>query len=105
MFAAATYENAVAWPDYGVLTQPSRGRTSCVMGRVYVHIEANDDVFPCVQSSATFRPRNLIRDGFAAALSHTQRHECGDCYSAYLNERKALFGLRPTAVLEYLRRG
>lgn len=105
MFAAAAYENAARWPDYAALTRPSPGRSSCVMGRVYVHIEANGDVLPCVQTAAAFRPMNLVRDGFAAALRHVQRHQCGDCYSAYLNERKALFGLRPAAVVEYLRRG
>lgn len=105
MFAAATYENAGRWPDYAALTRPSAGRSSCVMGRVYVHIEANGDVFPCVQTAAAFRPMNLVRDGFTAALRHVQRHQCGDCYSAYLNERKALFGFRPAAVVEYLRRG
>jgi MoaA/NifB/PqqE/SkfB family radical SAM enzyme len=104
MFAAATYEHASRWPDYALLTRPSEGRSSCVMGRVYVHIEANGDVFPCVQTAASFRPKNIVRDGFAAALTHVQRHQCGDCYSAYLNERKALFGLRPAAVVEYLRR-
>ncbi|HSP98079.1 MAG TPA: radical SAM protein [Candidatus Dormibacteraeota bacterium] len=105
MFAAATYDHAGRWPDYGTLSRPSDGPSSCVMGRVYVHIEANGDVYPCVQSSATVRPKNIIRDGFDAALTHVQRHNCGDCYSAYLNERKALFGLRPAAVVEYLRRG
>ena len=105
MFAAATYENAAGWSDYKVLATRSEGPSSCVMGRVYVHIEANGDVHPCVQSTDTFQPKNLIADGFEAAFRHAQRHECGDCYSAYLNERKALFGLRPTAVVEYLRRG
>ena len=105
MFSAASYEQGVAWPDYSQLTHPSDGTTLCIMGRVYIHIEANGDVAPCVQTSATFRAKNLIRDGFAAALTHVQRHDCGDCYSAYLNERKALFGLRPAAVAQYLRRG
>ncbi len=104
MFAAATYENATRWGDYGELLRPSTGRTTCVMGRVYVHIEPNGDVFPCVQTTATFRAKNLIADGVSAALAHAQTHECGDCYSAYLNERKALWGLRPAAVFEYLRR-
>lgn len=105
MFAAATYRNAVEWPDYRVLATPSDGRSPCVMGRVYVHIEANGDVYPCVQSSSSFEPKNMIHDGLVAAFRHVQRHQCGDCYSAYLNERKALFGLRPAAVVEYLRRG
>ncbi|MDX2165533.1 MAG: radical SAM protein [Deltaproteobacteria bacterium] len=105
MFAAATYEHAARWGDYRQLTTASEGRSSCVMGSVYVHIEANGDVHPCVQSTARFTPKNLVADGCEAALAHAQRHECGDCYSAYLNERKALFGLRPSAVAEYLRRG
>ena len=74
------------------------------MGRVYIHIEANGDVQPCVQTGGTFRAKNLVRDGFEEALTHVQGHDCGDCYSAYLTERKALFGLRPAAVVEYLRR-
>lgn len=105
MFAAASYEKAAAWNDYRILTTPSEGPSSCVMGRVYVHIEANGDVHPCVQSTDTFQAKNLIRDGHESAFRNAQRHECGDCYSAYLNERKALFGLRPAAVVEYLRRG
>ena len=74
------------------------------MGRVYVHIEPDGDVFPCIQTSASFRAKNLIRDGYPAALSHVQGHNCGDCYSVYLTERKALFGLRPHAMVQYLRR-
>ncbi len=105
MFAARTYEGAMAWDDYRTLSTASEGQSSCVMGSVYVHIEANGDVHPCVQSTARFTPKNLIADGYDAALAHAQRHECGDCYSVYLNERKALFGLRPAAVVEYLRRG
>lgn len=104
MFAAASYEQAIGWGDYGELTRPSHGRSACVMGRVYVHIEPNGDVYPCVQTTSTFAAKNLVADGVRAALAHARTHECGDCYSAYLNERKALFGLRPTAVLEYLRR-
>jgi MoaA/NifB/PqqE/SkfB family radical SAM enzyme len=106
MFAASSYEHAVAWPDYRVLaTRVEDGATPCIMGRVYIHIEPDGDVHPCVQTAGTFRPKNIVRDGFEAALSHVQSHDCGDCYSAYLTERKALFALRPAALVEYLRRG
>ena len=72
-------------------------------GRVYIHIEPNGDVI--LRPDRRPVPRQeLIRDGLEAALSHVQRHDCGDCFSAYLNERKALFGLRPTAVAQFLRR-
>jgi MoaA/NifB/PqqE/SkfB family radical SAM enzyme len=104
MFAASSYESAAAWLDYGTLTRRSPGESSCAMGRFYVHIEANGDIHPCIQHGADFTPKNIARDGLDAALSHTRSHNCGDCFSAYMNERKALFSLQPRAVLEYLRR-
>ncbi|MEO8601172.1 MAG: radical SAM protein [bacterium] len=104
MFAAHIYERSSLWDDYATLSRRSPGQSDCAMGRFYVHIEANGDVHPCVQHGATFTPRNIIRDGIDAALLHTQRHDCGDCFGAYLNERKDLFTLQPRAVLEYLRR-
>lgn len=104
MFAAATYEKAAAWDDYGVLARRSEGTSSCPMGSFYVHVEANGDVFPCVQQGADFTPKNFVRDGVDEALRHARFHNCGDCFSAYLNERKAIFGLRPHAVMEFLRR-
>lgn len=104
MFAAGTYEGATAWDDYMTLARRTDGGPStCVMGRFYVHIEPNGDVRPCVQHSADFEPMS-IRDDIDAALRNTRQHNCGSCFSAYLNERKALFGLRPQAVLEYVRR-
>ncbi len=105
MFAAATYEKVLDWSDYGELSRPSEDGAACMAGRFYVHVEPNGDVHPCVQHSANFTPRNLARDGLEAALTHVQRHDCHDCFSAYLNERKALFGLRPAALLELARRG
>jgi MoaA/NifB/PqqE/SkfB family radical SAM enzyme len=74
-------------------------------GKFYVHIEPNGDVHPCVQHAAAYTPKNIVRDGLHAALAHAQQHDCGNCFSAYLNERKALFALRPAALLEMARRG
>jgi pyrroloquinoline quinone biosynthesis protein E len=105
MFAAATYENVLDWTDYGELSVRRADGSSCMAGRFYVHIEPNGDVHPCAQHGASFTPRNIARDGLEAALANVQRHDCGDCFSAYLNERKALFGLRPGALLEMVRRG
>jgi len=105
MFAASTYESASLWSDYGTLARRSPGESDCVMGRFYVHVEPNGDVHPCVQHSADFRPGNILRDGLDEALRRARHHNCGTCFSAYLNERKALFGLRPRALMEYVRRG
>jgi MoaA/NifB/PqqE/SkfB family radical SAM enzyme len=105
MFSPAVYARVASWSDYGQLTQRSAGRSACMAGRYYVHIEANGDVHPCVQHGATFTPKNIATDGLEAALGHVQQHNCGDCFSAYLNERKRLFALRPAALLEMARRG
>lgn len=104
MFGASTYENVIQWPDYSELSERSADGSSCMAGRFYIHIEPNGDIHPCAQHGADFRPKNIVRDGLEAALLHVQRHDCGDCFSAYLNERKALFGLRPTAIWELARR-
>jgi len=105
MFAASTYENVLDWTDYGEISQRTPARSSCMAGRFYVHVEPNGDVHPCNQHDADFQPRNIVRDGLEAALKNAQRHDCGDCYCVYLNERKAVFGLRPTALWEMARRG
>ena len=55
--------------------------------------------------SARARPKNVIRDGLEPALRHVRHHDCGDCWSTYLHERKLAFGLRPHALLEVIRRG
>lgn len=105
MFSAEVYEKAARWPDYRTPTSTSTGRSSCMAGTYYLHIEPNGDVFPCVLQGAGFVPRNMVTDGFDAALLNAQNHHCEDCFLPYLNERKALFALRPTAVLAWLRRG
>ena len=51
------------------------------------------------------RPVHAHFDGLDAALTNAQHHDCADCYSVYLNERKAVFGLRPLALWEIARRG
>lgn len=104
VFTASTYANVAGWSDHDVLATPAGGTSDCVAGRYHIHIEANGDVHPCVQHGASLTPKNIIADGFEAALRHVQRHDCGDCYTACLVERKAVFGLRPAAVLEALRR-
>ena len=104
MFAASSYERTARWSDFTVLATPSDGPSGCMAGRFYIHIDANGDVHPCGLHTGTFSPKNIIRDGFEDAVAHTQRHDCGDCSLAYLNERKAVFGLSPSALLEVVRR-
>jgi MoaA/NifB/PqqE/SkfB family radical SAM enzyme len=106
MFSAASYEQVTTWPDHDQLTTPSAAPSACMAGRFYVHLEPNGDVQPCTMyEDAAFTPRNAVRDGLEAALRHVRTHHCGDCFVVYLNERKALFGLRPSTLLEVLRRG
>ena len=105
LFSEWAYQKVAGWPDHEVLTTPSEGESPCMAGKVYVHIEANGDVWPCGQHGADFGPKNILQHGLVEALRHVRHHDCGDCFSAYLNERKALFGLRPAALLEIARRG
>ena len=105
MFAASTYENVLSWVDYGELARRIPQQSACMAGKFYIHIEPNGDVHPCVQHAASYTPKNIARDGLHAALKNAQHHDCGNCFSAYLNERKGLFDLRPAALLEMARRG
>jgi MoaA/NifB/PqqE/SkfB family radical SAM enzyme len=105
MFTASTYRRSVAWQEYPALTKRGRAPSSCMAGRFYVHIEANGDAWPCGHFGGDFQPMNVIRDGLEDALLHTKVHNCEDCAVAYLNERKSVFALRPSAVMEVLRRG
>ena len=105
MFAAETYLGVAKWTDHAEFTRKSPGLSRCMAGRDYIHIEPNGDVYPCGHQGADFEPLNLVTHGFVDAVAHTRRHNCGDCWIAYLNERKALFGLRPHALRAFLRRG
>lgn len=105
MFSADSYSRTAGWPDYRTLTMRGDGESSCMAGRDYIHVEPNGDVHPCGLHGATFTPKNFLRDGLEAALLNAQHHDCTDCALVYLNERKALFGLRPMAVREVFRRG
>lgn len=105
MFSAAAYAKPISWLDHQKAISQSTGTSSCMAGRDYIHIEANGDIIPCVQHGATFQPKNLLRDGLVEALLHVRRHNCGDCWIPYLNERKLVFGLHPQALLEIARRG
>jgi len=105
MFSSATYRRVLRWPDATVLTTPSHGPSRCMAGRLYFHIEANGDVWPCAQHGADFTPGNATRDGLVKALRACRGHNCGDCFTVYLNERKRVFALQPSAVLEIFRRG
>jgi MoaA/NifB/PqqE/SkfB family radical SAM enzyme len=106
MFSSATYSKVANWQDgYTSLAVKAAGESTCMAGRYYIHIDPNGDVHPCVSHNATFTPKNIAQDGLRAALRHVKHHNCGDCWIAYLNERKLAFGLRPQALLEIARRG
>jgi MoaA/NifB/PqqE/SkfB family radical SAM enzyme len=105
MFSARAYKRALTWDDLSVLTVRSEDRSRCVCGRDYIHIEANGDVIPCIQHGASLEPKNILQDGLEDALRNVRHHDCADCWTAYLNERKALFALKPEAIRELFRRG
>jgi len=105
MFSPAAYAKLLAWPDPAQRTERSHGPSRCMAGRFYVHIEANGEVWPCQQhGAADWKPLNAASDGLDAALRHARSHDCSDCWTAYLTERKLLFGLQPAALAGWLRR-
>ena len=105
LFSARAYEKALGWHDLEELAVCAAGGGRCPAGRDFAHVDPNGDISPCIQTAADFRPLNLVRDGLEAALRHARRHDCADCWPAYLTERRLLFSLHPGAVLEVLRRG
>lgn len=105
MFSADSYERTSRWPDYRTLSVRGRSPSTCMAWHDYIHIEPNGDVHPCGLHGASYTAKNVLRHGLEAALLNAQHHDCADCSLVYLNERKALFGLRPSAVREVLRRG
>lgn len=105
MFSARSYLKALIWPDISLNTIRSEGNSKCMAGDFYVHINPNGDIVPCIPATTGIAAKNILKDGLYEALRHTKRHKCGDCWSAYLNERKLLFGLHPVALREFFRRG
>lgn len=104
VFSAGTYQKVVDWPDYDVLSTRSEGESPCVAGKDFIRIEANGDLLPCCQYDADLTPKNIIEDGLEEALLHVRVHNCGSCWRVYYNERQAVFGLRPSALWEVVRR-
>lgn len=104
IFSAWSYQKAADWPEYDIYTNSSKGLSSCVAGNSYYHIEPDGDVHPCGHHGADFSPKNIIRDGFEEAFLHAQKHNCGDCWLPFMNERKATFGLKLFAIRETLSR-
>jgi MoaA/NifB/PqqE/SkfB family radical SAM enzyme len=105
MFSATSFRKALSWHDLTQINTQSKGYSNCMAGKFYFHIDPDGDVIPCIAHGADFTPKNILRDGLYEALWHTRHHNCGDCWSAYLNERKALFKLHPAALVEFFRRG
>ena len=104
MFCAETYERSAVWPDYGSFQEHGEQTSKCMAGRYYFHIEPNGDVYPCGLNVGKTPVKNIVEHGLHAALEAAKHHHCIDCGMAYLNERKALFGLKPFAVREMIRR-
>jgi MoaA/NifB/PqqE/SkfB family radical SAM enzyme len=105
MFSAWSFQRALDWPDLTQNTIRCQGNSDCMAGKFYFHIDPDGDVIPCIPHGADLAPKNILKDGLVEALKHVRNHNCGDCWSPYLNERKALARLRPEAVIEFFKRG
>lgn len=104
VFSEWAYQRTADWQDHAILSMRSSGQSSCVAGRYFIYIEPNGDVIPCCMYEADFNPKNILRDGLDKALLNVQKHNCGDCWRVFYNERRAAFGLRPSVLREVFRR-
>jgi len=104
LFTARSYRRTLEWTDFGKerIEDPSRP-SRCMAGRYSIMIEPNGDVYPCFQHIGTFQPKNAVRDGAEAAWKHAHQHFCHDCYNTWLNENRAIFGLRPEVLTNFWR--
>lgn len=104
IFSAWAYQKAANWATYDIYTKQSQGYSSCMAGRCYFHIEPDGYVHPCGHHGADFSPKNIIHDGFDEAFQHAKKHNCGDCWLPFMNERKVTFGLKLHAIREVIKR-
>jgi len=105
MFSPSSYLKSAEWPDLTRNTMRSPGPSECIAGKFYFHINPDGDIIPCIPHGAEFSPKNVLKDGLVEALKHTESHNCGACWSPYLNERRLLYGLNLSAIRGFLKRG
>ena len=105
IFSARAYQKAADWGNYSLSTVQKPGNSPCMAGRFYIHIEPNGDVHPCGLNESEFKPKNIVVDGLESAMRQARHHNCWDCWMVYMNERKIVFGLKPEALIEVIRRG
>jgi len=105
IFSASAYRKAADWEDYSKATIQGNEWSHCMAGKYYIHIEPNGDVHPCGLNESKFSPKNILESGLSEAIIHSRKHRCTDCWMVYMNERKRVFGLRPEALLEIIKRG
>ena len=104
LFTAASYRRTLDWQDFEVERIEAPGQpTPCSAGRMFLNVEPNGDIIPCVLHGGTFAPKNCLRDGVEAAWKHAWEHSCRSCYNTWLNENRAIFDLRPDVAVNFWR--
>lgn len=104
LFTARSYRRTLEWDDFGTERIVDPAYTSrCMAGRYSIMVEPNGDVYPCFQHVGTFHAKNAVHDGADVAWRHAQIHSCHDCYNTWLNENRAIFGMRPEVLMNFWR--
>jgi MoaA/NifB/PqqE/SkfB family radical SAM enzyme len=99
LFTTRSYRRTLQWEDYAVERIEKPGEASpCAAGSYFVHMEPNGDLYPCVLHVGQFEPKNVVRDGVAAAWRHSNCHSCHACYNTWLNENRAIFSLHASVL-------
>lgn len=76
----------------------------CWAGKLYCYIDANGDIYPCGDIMGRVKPRNCIKEGVEKAFMDLPPLPCESCIVACFNELNQMFSLRPSAILNWVKK-
>jgi MoaA/NifB/PqqE/SkfB family radical SAM enzyme len=82
--------------------RPSRD-IACWAGRLFCHIDANGDVFGCLENKDKSPPNSLLEKGFRRAFEEIRCASCNGCWSYSTSDFNLLFSLDPRVVWNTLK--
>lgn len=114
LFSEATYRFASRWGDY------SRSRLDaeeleaegpwkldappCQAGRYYMTIHPDGAAYPCVLTAGRIEGASVLEEGVEGAWRRLRGHGCKACYAPCLVELNHLYSLKPSVLLNFLKK-
>ncbi|MDP6627450.1 MAG: radical SAM protein [Methanopyri archaeon] len=75
----------------------------CWAGKLFCHIDANGDVFGCLENKDKSPPNNLLDKGFRKAWDEITMGPCPGCWSYSTSDFNFLFSLEPHVIWNTLK--